>query len=243
MDTLIVFDIDGTLLHSVAPHQAAFLGALDDSGLAGAAPALSGYAHHTDSHIFREIFRRRTGRLPDTAESHAFAGRLRERYVAATGPGGAEQVPGAAAFLRRLAGSGRYAVAFATGGLPGVTAAKLAPLAPDGVVATAGEHTFREHVVREAVHRAGGPFDRVIAVGDGPWDVRAAVALGTEFIGIGASTAPFGDWFPCTHLFASFDAVDPDADFRLAPPAGAVPEPPDAATEFTPGPDRCGCWD
>ncbi|MYT33696.1 MULTISPECIES: HAD family hydrolase [unclassified Streptomyces] len=242
MTTLIVFDIDGTLLRSVAPHQAAFSGALRDSGLTEIDSAWGGYAHHTDSWIFREVFRRNTGRLPDAAETLAFADRLAERFVAATAHDGVEQIPGAAAFLKALTASEEYAVAFATGGMRKVTEVKLAPLGAAGPVATASDHTFREHVVREAVRQAGTGFDRVISVGDGPWDVRAAVATGSQFIGIGESTAPFGDWFPRTHLFASFDEIDPAADFALSPPAGRVAAVPDTDVAFTARPASCGCW-
>lgn len=84
----------------------------------------------------------------------------------------------------------------------------------------------------EIIHQAGTGFDRVISVGDGPWDLRAAIATGSQFIGIGESTAPFGAWFPRTHLFASLDDPDPTTDFTVAPPAGQVAEP-DADKAFT----------
>ncbi|MFD8218281.1 hypothetical protein ACFV2U_32370 [Streptomyces sp. NPDC059697] len=110
-----------------------------DCGLAEIDSAWGGYTHHTDSWIFREVFRHNTGR-----------------------------VPGAAAFLRALAASDEYTVAFATGGMREVTAAKPAPLGAAGAVTTASDHTFREHVVREAIHQAGDGFDRVVSVGDRP---------------------------------------------------------------------------
>ncbi|WP_330456117.1 haloacid dehalogenase-like hydrolase [Streptomyces sp. NBC_00820] len=242
MTTLIVFDIDGTLLRSVAPHQAAFLGALRDCGLTEIDSGWGGYAHHTDSWIFRQVFRRNTGRLPDEAETQKFADRLYERFLAATEREAVEQIPGAAAFLRSLAESDAYTVAFATGGMREVTAAKLAPLGVAGPVSTASDHTFREHVVREAIHQAGDGFDRVVCVGDGPWDVRAAVATGSQFIGIGESTAPFGEWFPRTRLFGSFDEIDPAADFTLAPPVGQVAAEPDADKAFSARPAPCVCW-
>lgn len=242
MSTLIVFDIDGTLLRSVAPHQLAFHGALRDCGLAEIDSAWGGYAHHTDSWIFREVFRHNRGRFPDEAETRGFADRLHARFVEAAEREKVEQIPGAAAFLRELEASGGYTVAFATGGMREVTAVKLALLEASGPVATASDHTFREHVVREAIHQAGEGFDRVVCVGDGPWDVRAAVATGSQFIGIGESTKPFGAWFPRTHLFGSFDGIDPAADFSLVPPAGQVEAEPDADKVFTGRPAPCVCW-
>jgi phosphoglycolate phosphatase-like HAD superfamily hydrolase len=248
VSTLIVFDIDGTLLRSVAAHQAAFHGALRDCGLAEIDAAWGGYTHHTDSWIFREVFRRNHGRVPAEDETQKFATHLHERYAAAVAREAPEPLPGAAAFLRALGASPEHRVAYATGGMREVTAVKLAGLAPSGTagpVATASEHTFREHILREAIEQSaadGAAFDRVIAVGDGPWDVRAAVTAGLEFIGIGDSPAPFGAWFPRSHLFASFDDVDLDRDYTLAPPPGQVVAVPDDGRLFTAHPRRCPCW-
>lgn len=212
------------------------------TGLTDIDTAWGGYAHHTDSRIFREVFRRNTGRLPSKDETCRFAGRLHERFVATVERDGIEETPGASALLRRLAQAPEYAVAFATGGMREVTAAKLALLGASGPVSTATEHTFREHVVLEAMQQAGGGFDRTVCVGDGPWDVRAALHTSSQFVGIGHSTAPFGDWFLPTHLFASFDDVDLTADFTLYPPAGNIARVPEAGAAFTAQPAWCGCW-
>lgn len=242
MNTLIVFDIDGTLLQSVAPHQRAFVGALKDCGLDDIDSAWGGYAHHTDSWIFREVFRRNTGALPLQEQMEFFSARLHERFLAAAEDDGVEQVPGAAEFLKRLGTMPDFTVSFATGGMRAITTAKLAPFDVQGPVATASDHTFREHVVREAIHQAGGPFDRVVAVGDGPWDVRAAVATGSQFIGIGETDASFGDWFPRTHLFRSFDDIDPTVDFTFAPPPDRIAAAPATDGQFNPRPWECHCW-
>ncbi|GLW91109.1 HAD family hydrolase [Actinokineospora globicatena] len=134
-----------------------------------------------------------------------------------------------------MAESDDHAVAFATGGMREVTAVKLAAFGVTGPVATAADHTFREHVVREAIHQAGAGFDRVISVGDGPWDVRAAVAIGSECVG--SSPAPFGPWFPESAVFASFVDIDLSADFTLVALEDVVE--PDA---FTARPAACACW-
>lgn len=96
----------------------------------------------------------------------------------------------------------------------------------------------------EIIHQAGTGFDRVISVGDGPWDLRAAIATGSQFIGIGESTAPFGAWFPRTHLFASLDDPDPTTDFTVAPPAGQVAPGAGRRQGFhrPPAPGACACW-
>lgn len=80
------------LLRSATPHQAAFLGALRDCGLAEIDSAWGGCIHHTDSWIFREVFRHNTGRVPDEAETQRFADRLHERFLAVTGGDGFDRV-------------------------------------------------------------------------------------------------------------------------------------------------------
>ena len=242
---LVVLDIDGTLLHSVAAHVAAFWDALAEVGVVADDAGSSGFLHHTDSWIFRELFHWQHARAPDTAEFAVFAAALSRAFTAASHD--LPQVAGAAAFLRRLDASPDHTVVFATGGLREVTTVKLAGLAPDApadLVVTASDHTFREHIVREAIRRGStaGTFGRVISIGDGPWDVRAAVATGSEFIGVGATSAAFGDWFPATHLISSFDEVDLTRDYTLSPPPGAVPAAPEDAEGLGSTAVECHCW-
>src|SRR5690349_21329755 len=54
--------------------------------------------------------------------------------------------------------------------------------------ATSDDHPSREEIVRRAIARAeagNGPFESIVSVGDGIWDVRTARALGIGFVGIG----------------------------------------------------------
>lgn len=252
MPTLIVFDIDGTLLHSVAPHQIAFLDALRAVGLTRPDTNWNGYRHHTDSWIYREVFRGHRGRAPEPEEFAEFDRKLAELFAARIGGEPLAVLDGALDFVRRLFDEPEVAVVFATGGLSAVTEMKLRSVgleAPAGSVATASDHTYREHVVREAVHRAiasrepgGAGFDRVIAFGDGLWDVRAALALGFEFVGVGESGRAFGPWFPSTHLIHRYEQVDLGRDYTLTPPPDAVPPAPEADGDFTAGPGACVCW-
>lgn len=248
MTTLIVFDIDGTLLRSVQEHHRAFESALRDLGLAVPDSGWGGYTHHTDSWIFREVFRHDRGRTATRSETDRFAHALLDRYTELTALGDPGEIPGASAFLATLDASTDHRIAYATGGMREVAVLKLATVAPPGgatFVATASEHTFREHIVRDAIHRATDECaaERVISVGDGTWDVRAAVALGTEFIGIGDSTDVFGAWFPRTHLVASFDEIDLSRSYALRPPKGSVPVEPGRDTRFVAASVHCPCWD
>ncbi|WP_162902860.1 HAD family hydrolase [Taibaiella koreensis] len=55
---LIVFDIDGTLTDSVAPHQTAFVTALQQMGITEIDTNFKNYRHHTDKHIARSFMKR-----------------------------------------------------------------------------------------------------------------------------------------------------------------------------------------
>lgn len=63
MTVLVVLDIDGTLLQTVALHQKSYREALQSSALSDDLD-LNGFLHHTDSWIFYEVFRRDRGRAP-----------------------------------------------------------------------------------------------------------------------------------------------------------------------------------
>ncbi|WP_028933182.1 HAD family hydrolase [Pseudonocardia spinosispora] len=248
MTTLVVFDIDGTLLNSVEQHHQAFEDALADLELTAPGSGWGEYTHHTDSWIFRELFRRDRGRTPTRLETDRFARALLDRYTAITATAPPPEIQGASTFLAALDDSADHRIAYATGGMREVAVRKLATVAPSddsAVVATASEHTFREHVVRDAIDRAGGDRapKRIIAVGDGTWDVRAAVALDIEFIGIGDSPQVFGPWFPRTHLAASFDEIDLTRSYTLRPPSGSVPPEPGRDTRFVGDSGDCPCWD
>jgi phosphoglycolate phosphatase-like HAD superfamily hydrolase len=57
--------------------------------------------------------------------------------------------------------------------------------------ASADDALGREDILRTAIRRAGqvygrDTFEKVVYVGDGVWDGRAAKALGIAFLGIGA---------------------------------------------------------
>lgn len=113
MSTLFVFDIDGTLLYSATPHRQAFFGPLRGCSFDEVDADCGGYVHHTDSWIFREVFRRNRGRLPEDAETHWFVDRLHAKFLATAERDAIEHVSGAASFLRGLDASDGYTVAFA----------------------------------------------------------------------------------------------------------------------------------
>lgn len=185
---LIVFDIDGTLLQSIAVHQQALADTVASSRLLRhRSTRWSDYAHHTDSGIFWEAFERGAGRAPTPDECQAFELDFQARYLDLARAVIYREVGGAAALLRDLLHAQEWSVAFATGSYRGAAEHKLACLGirpgPSCPLVTASEFRTRREIVAAAAALAA-PASRVVSVGDGPWDARAASELAIDFVGV-----------------------------------------------------------
>ncbi len=195
MTKLAVFDVDGTLLHSNAADEACFVRAFAEAlGIAAIDTNWLAYRHTTDSGITEQVFRERLGRAPRADE----VARLQDRFVALLGaelarrPEGAAPVAGAAAMLAALPDD--WAPAIATGGWRATARLKLATAGLDvaGIPsAFAEDGPSRARIVATAWQRARerngvAAFDRVVCVGDGAWDARAAAELGLPLVGVAA---------------------------------------------------------
>jgi phosphoglycolate phosphatase-like HAD superfamily hydrolase len=191
---LVIFDLDGTLIRTNQVDDLCFPRAFAETlGVTGLNTDWSAYTHATDTIIFEESFAQRFRRLPNSDESKSF----QRHFVAllselhASQPALFAEVSGARSFLDRLQRDLRWRVAIATGcwkqsaefkmeaaGLP--TAGLPMAFVEDGI--------SREEIVQAAVARAAGryhhPFERVVAVGDGLWDVKTAQKLGLPFVGV-----------------------------------------------------------
>ena len=113
--TLVIFDIDGTLIESFALDTAAFVDAFRDVfGFDDICEDWASYPHVTDIGILTEVFMLRHDRAPSPEEIASVQARyvalLSERVTAA----GLRPLPGAAAMLSRLSASSEYAVAYAS---------------------------------------------------------------------------------------------------------------------------------
>jgi beta-phosphoglucomutase-like phosphatase (HAD superfamily) len=195
---LALFDIDGTLTESVAVDERCFVQAFRD--VLDIGPINTNwldYPFQTDSGLALEICRQHLGREPGGAEISRLQRRFAELLGAAVAEAGQaiQEVPGAAALLRRLAAHPRWHVAIATGGWSVSARFKLASagLPVDAFPwASADDALDRVDILRTATRRAEeryGPeaFEKVVYVGDDIWDVRAAKALGTGFLGLAAA--------------------------------------------------------
>jgi phosphoglycolate phosphatase-like HAD superfamily hydrolase len=193
---LVVFDIDGTLLQTTRVDDACYLRAVEDVfGITEASPDWSEYEHCSDLAIAGELVRRRLGRQCEAADIE----RLRRRFVELLREAHDEdtalfcETPGASRLVEHLRLTNGWAMALATGGFEESARFKLrcASLACGDVPAAFAEDgPARERIItaaraRASAHHGRNDFDRIVSIGDGVWDVRAAAALGLPFIGVG----------------------------------------------------------
>lgn len=194
---LAIFDIDGTLTETNEVDSVCFVQAMADAhSVVGMSTDWGAYAHTTDSFITREILRERFGRTPEEEE----LSRFQRRFVSLLEERRSKdaslfaEIGGAAAALARLSREPAWAVAVASGCWRGSGELKLraAGLELGGVPAAYAEDgDSREEILLAALARAREScrrenFEKVVSLGDGLWDVRAARNLGFAFVGVGS---------------------------------------------------------
>lgn len=190
---LILFDIDGTLTQSNELDNRAFLETLADLfGFTAVSTDWLAYSHVTDACIFREICEQQWGRGPTGAETAACQQRLLERLKAgAAQVGGVQPVAGAGEILHQILASPAHALAYAGGAWTVSALFKLrsAQLPVEPIpYAFSDVAESREDIMAAAVARAeqhyGQTFSSIVYVGDGVWDIRAALRSSYGFIGL-----------------------------------------------------------
>jgi phosphoglycolate phosphatase-like HAD superfamily hydrolase len=195
---LAVFDIDGTLTLGDGLGTHCFFGAFDEMFGAACDRRLESYTESTDCGIAHEAVVRALGREPAAGELERFKAeylaRL-EREISAR-ESAYRPLPGAERILGVVAAENGWHAAIATGNWRRAAALKLAcaGIAAPMVAACSEDGRTRPGVLAAAVdaaaRRAGvSGFDRVVYVGDQPWDLRAAAEAGVAFLGVGARRA------------------------------------------------------
>ncbi len=214
---LAVFDIDGTLLDNLVDEDVCYARALREQLTL---PLLdtdwSRYTHVSDDGIAAEAYAREFGRpLPAQLRADVierFVSLLQSVHRATP----FRLMHGAAEALNALPGHG-WAVALATGAWRRAAEYKLAAagLRVTGVpLATSEDGPARAAIVTQAIARAatafgGGKFARVVAIGDGDWDVRCARELGVPLVGIGLGERADGlRAAGASHVLADYRDVD-----------------------------------
>lgn len=190
--TLILFDIDGTLLYSDKVDSQCFANSYQAT-FDRKFPTIdwTKFTEVTDHVIFRTAFHDHFGRYPSEAEREIFE----EHYLGALtqvrgeNPSEFREVPGAAAFWRRLEADDRYLTGVATGGWQKPAAVKLAhiglPAAPP-YGSYANNHFSRVDILQRAIDLASAEHqvNRVIYFGDAVWDVTTTRKMALPLIGV-----------------------------------------------------------
>jgi phosphoglycolate phosphatase-like HAD superfamily hydrolase len=193
---LTVFDIDGTLCRTSGLDDACWRqAALEVLEIDEMSTDWSDYPHSTDESIATALIREHHGVDPD----RALLDRLRDHFVSLLeqchidDPSCVQATPGAVELLAALSQSD-HPVAIATGGW---TPSARFKLSRSGIrwenlpAAYACDAHPREEIISRAIERAAeayhcttSEFKRIVYVGDGVWDIRAADKLGISFLGI-----------------------------------------------------------
>ncbi len=231
MKTLILFDVDGTLVYSERRDSRAFA-ATYELLYRRPFPTLdwSRFAHVTDTTIFGTLIDDHFGRAPTEAEveyfQHFYLDRLRENRRLR--PDRFREVPGARDLVRRLLDDARYEVGVATGGWAQPARIKLAHIgipADHLFLSGADGKTTREEILGAVIRKAAahsGPFRRIVYVGDAVWDVRTTRNLQLSFVGIRyRNDCDLLHRAGATHVLADYrdPALFLEAAHRAGPPA------------------------
>ena len=198
MKRVAVFDIDGTLTDTNAVDDECFVSAAAQVFGFDAQPIDWSLAPHvTDAALLRWVCEQQCGRPARDAEvencRRLFYGLLAEQLSAS--PHRFRPIPGAGDVFERVRSAG-WGVAVATGGWETSARMKLRAIGigHEGLaLASSSDASTRTEIITVAIERltgAGrGALERVVSLGDGVWDVRAAAELGVPFIGIGSGAA------------------------------------------------------
>lgn len=191
--TLIIFDIDGTLLHSNRLDSECFAKAYE-AIFKKTFPSLDweNFPHVTDTTIFNTAFEQHFDREATAEEMEQLQDRFVEILKATreNDPVKFVEVPEAKNTIEKLTKDERFVVGIATGGWQRPAILKLMHIG----IPTVGLHmsfadgkVTREEIVEETIQSAmqeHESFERIVYVGDGIWDVKTTRSMQLNFIGI-----------------------------------------------------------
>jgi len=191
--TLIIFDIDGTLLFSNKVDSQCFADTYE-SIYEQPFPTIDWrrYPHVTDDTIFSTVIRDQFGREVTESEvidfKNQFVGKI--AYKRVRNPELFEEVPGAVSMIEYLQAEKEIVLGIGTGGWKQPAMVKLKHLGfdlTDMYMGFADGNATREMIVEEAIQSARtahADIERMVYVGDAVWDVKTTRNMGLPFIGI-----------------------------------------------------------
>jgi len=187
--TLIVFDVDGTLLDANIVDNDCFDQAFqEETGVALTATIWEQFKEVTAQAIVHQALGDDWPEIESvkTRVKDSFFSKLRESYDQY--PASIRSFEGASGLVSHLKASPDFVVAIATGCWRETAQFKLNAAGFDIIdvpFACASDCYGRAEIISLAVERAGGSLDQAVYVGDGVWDLRATRQLGIPFIGVG----------------------------------------------------------
>lgn len=199
MKNLVIFDIDGTLIHSHADEVTCFIQAFNHvMGEGEINTDLTSYQHVTDNGIAIECVDRLFQRSPLAHELTAIENTFLSLFDKALTLNPPRAIAGAHDLFKNLRQEKDLCLAIATGSYYGSALLKLKHanlLLSDLPLACCDEHIARIEIMKNAKTKAHhfyqiADFHKVTYVGDGPWDVKASKTLAWHFIGIASNYSP-----------------------------------------------------
>lgn len=190
--TLVIFDVDDTLLNSMRMDSRAFAMTfknLYDHTL----PTIdwSTYPHVTDTTIFNTAYSRVFDELPSVEEVSRFRNEFVDLMMnrRTSEPDSFQEIPGALAIVELLLSLDDYLVGVATGGwmLPAVSKLNYKGFDLSDIYASyADGKDTREAILTESLYLAQEAHGdvRAVYIGDAIWDIKTTRNLNMDFIGI-----------------------------------------------------------
>jgi phosphoglycolate phosphatase-like HAD superfamily hydrolase len=215
--TLLMFDVDGTLVAGSRAGREAFVLAIQDClGRTVDLSALN-LPGKTDQAIMQEIISDHglpTDRRTWDCLLSAFVGHLDEGLKASPG----RPCPGVRALLDRLDALPEYALALGTGNVERGARLKLGAHDLNRYFPTGGfgdDHVLREALIGRGIERARehyrGAFERVVIIGDTPFDIDAARANAAYSLGVATGRFSVDELRAAGASIAMPDLADADA--------------------------------
>lgn len=191
--TLIIFDIDGTLLHSNRVDSHCFALAYKDVfGIDFPSIDWNYFPHVTDTSIFDTAIKEHFNRPATDSDKET----MLDRFIALLEenrrdrPERFMEVPGAKSLVDRLIADDRFTLGIGTGGWarPAKLKLKHVNIQTDPLyMSFADDNWTREAIIRGVytqLAEAKESYERVVYVGDAIWDVNTTRNMGIDFIGV-----------------------------------------------------------
>jgi len=189
----VIFDIDGTLVHSDKVDSQCFANSYE-AVFNQSFPSIDWreYPHVSDDTIFETVFQKHFMRPATTSDKQKFQAHYVAKILAVREerPEVFFEVPGARAMLEALQKDDRYRLGIATGGWQAPAKVKLDFVGIDVAEMPAGYadgNPTRPEIIRTAITQAEAKYGeptKIVYVGDAIWDLTTCQEMGLPLIGI-----------------------------------------------------------